>query len=155
MGKTWVTSGPEVERYRRANLGRPGRLAPINPNLVRTYFVCGPIGGRGSDAWLMSYENETFLVDPGGGNQVPFEWAGQPAIEPIDSRTRAKPPGSGFDPLVREQVEAILRLDLDLARKTLIGFPEPAVVFRAGPVWNAAEFERWCATANSTSPPLL
>jgi hypothetical protein len=34
VGKTWITTRQEVERYRRESLGRPGRPAS-SPNLLR------------------------------------------------------------------------------------------------------------------------
>ena len=151
IGKTWITTADEVERYRGANLGRPGRTAPINPMLVRAYVAYDPVAGR-SPAWLITYEQEAFVIDPGGGNQAPFNWAGQPAMEPIPSRARGDPLKPGLDVLTREQVEAALLLDLDVARQDYVGFPEPAVIFRAGPIWNAQKFELWRAIAQMRPP---
>lgn len=155
IGKTWVTTADEVERYRRANLGRHGRPSPINPRLVRTYLVLGELPGRRSAAWLITYENETFAIDPGGGNASPFVWTGDPPRTLIESRMAAKPPLVGFDVLARKRVEALLRMDVAKARQIFVAFPEPAAVFRAGPVWNAERFERWLATAQRRPVPRI
>lgn len=151
IGKTWIATRDEIERYRRANLRRPGRPAPINPALIRAYYAFGPVAGR-SPAWLISYDQETFVIDPGGGNQAPITWTGDPAIEAIRTREKTAPTQASFDALTRDQVEEALRLDLDVAMKVYVDFPEPAVVFRAGPVWNAEQFSRWVAVAQMRAP---
>jgi hypothetical protein len=151
IGKTWVATRDEIERYRRANLGRPGRPAPINPVLVRAYYAFGPLAGR-TPAWLISYDQETFVIDPGGGNQAPIVWNGEPVIEPIATRESASPTQASFDALTREQVEEALRLGLDAAMQVYVDFPEPAAVFRAGPVWNAERFNRWQTVAQMRAP---
>jgi hypothetical protein len=146
IGKTWVSTREEIERYRRANLGRPGRPAPVNPFLVRAYYAFGPVAGR-TPAWLISYDQETFVTDPGGGKQAPIAWTGEPVIEAIATREKAAPTEASFDALTREQIEEALHLDLDLAMQVYADFPEPAVVFRAGPIWNAERFRRWQTVA--------
>jgi hypothetical protein len=62
---------------------------------------------------------------------------------PDVSRARGEPPRLGFDVLTREQIEAVLHVDPNVARHVYVGFPDPAVVFRAGPVWNADTFALW------------
>jgi excisionase family DNA binding protein len=153
VGDTYVTTVDEVERYRRERLGRIGRPPAIDPRAVRTYALNGVSAGRPGEAWVIEYHGEAFEIDAGGGNQVPFVFTTGAAMRAIESRAKAVAPFSGFDPLAAQGIKAKLGLPLSVARLVYVGFPEPAVVFQAGPVWNAEAFETWLATAEQYSPP--
>jgi hypothetical protein len=96
-------------------------------------------------AWWFQYGDETYITDPGGGNQAPFENAGQ-ASEAIRNRAETPPTLESLDLLTLEQVADRKNLPLDVLARFIEkddSFPLPAVRFLDGALWNAAKVERW------------
>jgi hypothetical protein len=117
----------------------------INPKLVRVSRLTDPMKGRPKGAWVISYHSQTFITDVGGGNPQPFTRGAEPR-EAIESRSRARPPETGFDVKSREDIARELRINpalVDLMQRNDPNFPAPILSFREGPIWSADAIERW------------
>jgi hypothetical protein len=118
---------------------------PLDAKQVRVYVLFDTVPERPKGAWWFQYGNENYLTDMGGGNQAPFEHAGQ-ASAAIRGRAETPPTLASLDLVTLEQVAQRKNLPLDVLARFIEkddSFPLPAVRFRDGALWNAAKVERW------------
>jgi hypothetical protein len=157
IGPIWVLSEVELARYRLENRGRVGRRFVGRPGYVDTRHIrvrlfLAPADGRGHDAIWLQYLRQNFVLDLDLSNAKPFHPTRQ-TYEHLDLLTDAPPGGRTVELWNREHVATeIGARPFEVNVLVDVGeLPSPMVIFRDGPVWDAAAIERWRAGQRTTA----
>lgn len=151
IGPMWTIQERVLAAYRLHNAGRIGRPFVGRPGFVDTQHVrvrlyLAPADGRGHDAIWLQYLRENYVVDLDLTNASRF-YPTKRTYEHLDLLADTPPGGRTFEFWNAQQLSRELGGSLvvdDLIQRDPT-FPPPVVTFRDGPIWEAAQVERWLA----------
>jgi excisionase family DNA binding protein len=150
LGSQWVVDEEDLAAYRLHSSGRVGRPFAGRPGRVDTAHVrvrlfLAPADGRGHDAIWLQYLRESFVLDLDYRDPRPFRPT-QATYEALDLLTGTPPGGREFEFWNREDLALELgasALAVEILPAHDPTFPQPVVTFRDGPIWDAAQVQRW------------